>query len=85
MFFAPTSLAFTLNATSEGFGKRRALGLGVRERVSGRAVPFEVDDLVVRSWGEDPENGGFGLPGCVRCGRFRSSFCVYPGVNWTVA
>ena len=79
--FSPTSYAFTVNATAWGFEKNRALDIAVRETASGLPVQFEVDDLVVRSWGEGPPKGGLGLPGCERCGKMKEYFCEYPTMS----
>lgn len=70
----PTSYSFDVDLTSFGYRKQRGMSLYLWNNNAQERVPFWIDNLVVKNWGESLG----GLPGCERCGKFYSWFCEYP-------
>lgn len=73
----PPAHRFMLNASAYGFEKYKAFTIKVVEKATFRDLPFQIDNLVLRSWGER-RHGGLGFPACERCGKFFSDMCEYP-------
>lgn len=70
----PTSYGFDVDLKSSGYRKQRAMSISVWDNSVQSRVPFWIDNVVVKNWGESLG----GLPGCERCGKFYSWFCEYP-------
>lgn len=74
IFMEAPSFSFTLDLASKGFKKYRTLSIFIIDYGTLQYIPFWVDTIVVRSWGDALEQ----LPGCERCGYQMSYFCEYP-------
>lgn len=70
----PTSYSFDVDLKTSGYRKQRGMSIYLWDNVVQQRVPFWIDNLVVKNWG----NSLGGLPGCERCGKFYSWFCEYP-------
>ncbi|KAL0631378.1 hypothetical protein Q9L58_009750 [Maublancomyces gigas] len=70
----PTSYSFDVDLKTFGYRKQRGMSISVWDTPGQQRVPFWIDDVVVKNWGDSLG----GLPGCERCGKFYSWFCEYP-------